>query len=96
VNERRERRALRVLAIPAFENRDLNPYNALLYEHLEPLGVITDEWSPAAVRSGSYDLVHIHWPDLRLQEPRWAKALANAAETLRDLRRLRGRGARIL
>lgn len=94
--DQRARSVLRILANPAFENRDLNPYNALLYEHLEHLGVIADEWSRHAVRSGSHDVVHIHWPDLRLQERRWIRAFGNAAGTLRALQLLRGRGARII
>lgn len=55
--------AMRVVASPAFLNEKWNPYNALLYRHLQKLGVHVDEFFSTRILFGRYDVWHIHWPD---------------------------------
>jgi beta-1,4-mannosyltransferase len=87
---------IRVLAWPAYENREQNPYNALLYEHLARLGVVAEEWAWWRMRSKRYDVAHLHWPDLRLQEPDWRKAARRAVKLLVQLLLVRARGAKVV
>ncbi|MGH8903217.1 MAG: glycosyltransferase [Egibacteraceae bacterium] len=87
---------LRVLAWPAYDNQDLNPYNALLYTHLARLGVVTDDWSRPRLRSGRYDVLHLHWPEWALGERRTTRALSNLARWAADLRRCRAQGVKIV
>lgn len=54
---------MRVVASPAFQNEKWNPYNALLYRHLQKLGVHVDEFFSTRILLGHYDVWHIHWPD---------------------------------
>ena len=37
---------MRILALPAFRNRSVNPYNALLYTAVSRIGVSVDDVSP--------------------------------------------------
>jgi beta-1,4-mannosyltransferase len=94
--DRREEWPIRVLAWPAYANRELNPYNALLYEHLQRIGVVAEEWAWWRLRSKRYDLAHLHWPDLRLQEPDWRTASRRAAKLLAQLLLVRARGAKVV
>jgi beta-1,4-mannosyltransferase len=57
------RRALRVLAWPAFRKRAANPHAALLAAELQNLGVDIDDWTPWRALSRNVDLWHIHHPD---------------------------------
>lgn len=66
---------LRVLAWPAFANRQLNPYNALLYDSLRALGVRVADFTPRRLLFGRYDIWHLHWPEAILNLPRPWQAL---------------------
>ncbi len=68
---------MRVLAWPAFRNRKDNPYNFLLYSHLQKLGVTVLDLGDV-VRSPrqmwrvfwqGVDILHIHWPEYALSLP---------------------------
>ena len=68
---------MRVLAWPAFRNRKDNPYNFLLYSHLQKLGVTVLDLGDV-VRSPQQmwrvfwqgvDILHIHWPEYALSLP---------------------------
>lgn len=85
-----------MLAWPAYDNQDLNPYNALLYSHLTQLGVVTDDWSRRRLRSGCYDVLHLHWPEWALLERRTTRAFSNLMRWAADLRRCRARGIKIV
>ena len=61
---------LRVLAWPAFVNRQQNPYNALLYGGLRALGVRVVDFYPQRLLFGRYDIWHLHWPESILNLPR--------------------------
>jgi len=54
---------LRVMALPAFQNRANNPYHALLYEAMQRRGTTVDEVSPRRVLRARHDVVHLHWPE---------------------------------
>jgi beta-1,4-mannosyltransferase len=64
VNERRSSASLRVLARPAFENRRDNPYNYLLCQELRKRGAEVDEYSFQSSLLSSFDILHIHWPEV--------------------------------
>lgn len=83
---------LRVLAWPAFANGD-NPYHALLYGPMGQLGVTVEEYSPAALARGDWDVFHIHWPEFLIgRRPLWRAAPGIAAFIARLLRaRVAGR-----
>lgn len=68
---------MRVLAWPAFRNRKDNPYNFLLYSHIQKLGVTVwdlgdvmrdSRWMWRIFRQG-VDILHIHWPEYALGLP---------------------------
>jgi beta-1,4-mannosyltransferase len=52
---------LKILAWPAFRNKDSNPYNFLLYSAIQRQGHRIDEFSERNVFLRSYDVFHIHW-----------------------------------
>lgn len=56
-------RTIRVLARPAFSNRAVNPYNALIYEPLAALGVQVEEYNLLRAATSRPELLHVHWPE---------------------------------
>jgi len=66
---------MKILAKPAFANRHTDPGNANLYSELIKQGIEVQEWSMLRIILGSYDLVHIHWPDNILKTKFWWNAL---------------------
>ena len=91
-----ERGTLRVLAWPGLGARRSNPYTWLLYSHLAPLGVRTEDFSPARALSGGYDILHVHWPDKALNALRLPMRAAGALTALASLDAARRRGARVV
>ncbi len=91
-----EEQPLRVIAWPAFMNRQLNPYNALLYDELAALGVRVDDFTPQRLLFGRYDVWHIHWPESILNLPRLWQALPLAIVLRFLLRVARARGIKII
>lgn len=87
---------LRVLASPAFSTRGRNPYNWLLYTHLQALDIEVEEYSRRRLLAGGYDVWHLHWPEAPLNEPSTARALAGVLELLVMLRIARRRGTKVL
>ncbi len=90
---------VRVLAWPAFRNRRDNPYNFLLYKHLQKLGVDVLDLGDLlrkpdqiwrTFRQG-VDILHIHWPEFALGLPPFRMAsYVVALFTLCMAHRLRG------
>ncbi len=82
---------INVLGYPAFGNREVNPYNWLLYTHLAALGVTIDEYSPTRLLLNKYDIWHLHWPELCLKHrgPKRAGKSAQTFLTLMDQARQR-------
>jgi len=69
-----ERAQIRVVAWPAFRNRRSNPYNFLLYSHMEKLGVTVLDLGEV-IRSPKKlwqvvvhgaEILHLHWPEYAL------------------------------
>ena len=86
------RAPLRVLGWPAFANRAEQPYNALLYSHMQLLGVTVAEASLARVLSGRYHVLHLHWPERRVRDDRAVAAFFRSAGLLAMLDAARARG----
>lgn len=91
---------MRVLAWPAFRHRERNPYTWLLNTALQREGAVVHEFTAArlarAVAGRSYDVVHVHWPEMAFNQPRLAEALARSAVLLGLLAAARRRGTRIV
>jgi glycosyltransferase involved in cell wall biosynthesis len=87
---------LRVVAWFAFEHRELNPYNALLYESVQRNGVDVDEFSPTSVLRRRYDVFHIHWPDHLLNHRNIIEVVGKSIALFALLDVARRRGARIV
>jgi beta-1,4-mannosyltransferase len=86
---------LAVLASPAYANHR-NPYTALLYGHLAPLGVEAHDFLPRAALARRYDLVHVHWPERPLFSANAAGAAVKTVAFLALLALARARGARLV
>ncbi|WP_022836719.1 glycosyltransferase [Salisaeta longa] len=87
---------LAVLAWPAFNNRTGNPYNRLLYDAMDPTAAVVDEFTPQRALTGTYDVVHVHWPDDFLSQPHVWTAAAYVGATLVLLTWMRMRGAALV
>lgn len=88
---------MKVLAWPAFKTRYKNPYNWLLYSPMADLGVEIEEFSPQKLLTGSYDIIHIHWPvETIVRHVNQGVALARVLAFLSLLWWARQRGAAIL
>ena len=57
---------MQIIARPAFDFRESNPYNWLLYSHIRQLGHRVDEYSYMRILRGNYDVWHSHWPEFFL------------------------------
>lgn len=58
-----------VAALPAFETRDVNPYQWLLYTAMTDQGTEVVQFTRGAAWSRSVDVVHVHWPEGLLTIP---------------------------
>lgn len=87
--------SLRVLAWPR-RAKGGNPYTRLLYDHLGRQGVEADEFAPARVLTGRYDLWHIHWPDGAFRKKAGPRALLSMGGLLALMEIARWRGTRIV
>lgn len=66
---------MRILASPAFANQKVNPYNALLYNEINKIEPVVDEYSHKKALRKDYDILHFHWPDGYINERSAAKAI---------------------
>lgn len=87
---------MRVFAYPAFANKHLNPYNALLYDSVKPLVDEVVEFRPRRWLRGPIDILHLHWPDLVVRGSNALTSLARASAILMRLAECRARGARVV
>lgn len=65
---------MRILASPAFANEKVNPYNALLYREIDKISPSVNEYSHKKSWLGRYDILHFHWPDGFINQPKLLKA----------------------
>ncbi|MES3006311.1 MAG: glycosyltransferase [Pseudomonadota bacterium] len=55
---------MKILAAPAFKNVRGNPYNSLLYTHLQKVpGVSANDFSWRALLTDKPSILHLHWPE---------------------------------
>lgn len=93
---RTEATSVRVLAWPAYANRHTNPYNSNLYSAMESMGAVVSEFSHRALLIGSFDVLHVHWPDAKLSNRSTLKASLRASGLLVLLALVRLRGKAIV
>ncbi|SNB67656.1 Glycosyltransferase involved in cell wall bisynthesis [Arboricoccus pini] len=87
---------LRILARPAFKNRDKLPYNYLLYSHLRAAGARVEEYSFRRALLGRYDIFHLHWPESLLETASLWRCLYSMAGAMLVIESLRLKGTRIV
>ena len=71
---------MRILASPAFANKKINPYNALLYSHIKALAqpqtkICVQEYSHKKALLEKYDIIHFHWPDGYINQKQMFKTI---------------------
>jgi beta-1,4-mannosyltransferase len=83
---------MHVLGMPAFSNRDTNPYNWLLYTSIKELGVEVNEFTTKDLLINEHKLWHLHWPEMSLNHPNKIKAFLKiiALFIQIDLAKMRG------
>lgn len=87
---------MRILGVPAFRNRTLNPYNALLYRAIIRAGATVDEATPRNLFGIRHDVVHLHWPEYLFSAPGLARAVLQAFVFVLVITMLRGRRTKIV
>lgn len=88
---------LRILAHPAHANREVNPYQHLLYTSLAALGHEVYEFGLRSALTGRFDVYHLHWPETLIDaSPNRAIAAARAAALGVVIARLRWNGCRVV
>ena len=87
---------IRVVGWPAFVNRSLNPYTALLYESVAREGLRVTEFNRLRVAVDEMDILHLHWPDAFIDRPSHLKAAANAAALMSVMSDVRAKGGKIV
>lgn len=87
---------MQIAAIPAFRNREINPYNALLYNGVQQAGADVVEFGPRVLLGPSPDVLHIHWPEWLFSAPGPARARSQAAMFRTIISMLRARGTSII
>jgi beta-1,4-mannosyltransferase len=90
------RKPLVVVASPAFKHRTFNPYQALLYEAMQRQGATVLEYKARNVFFGTYDVVHIHWPEGHFLTCSVGTTLVRATRFFAVLALVRAKGARIV
>jgi beta-1,4-mannosyltransferase len=87
---------LRILAWPAFKNKDNNAYNFLLYTSIVSLGHKVDELTLRNLFRHRYDVFHIHWLEPVTGRHGRLRALLRTAAFLLLLLHLRLRGTSLV
>ena len=87
---------MRIVAVPAFINRKINPYNALLYGAVRRIGVTVVEAAPWRLLGRQPDVLHIHWPDYFFSAPGLVKAVAKSLLLMGVVGTARRRRARVI
>jgi len=88
---------MKVVAWPAFSNKEWNPYNSLLYSKIQKKGITVRDFDGRLFSNfDGVDIFHIHWPDLFLKRRFWLQAALACASLLIILKRARRAGARVV
>lgn len=90
-------RPLRILASPAWRNREENPYNALLYDAVIDAspGTTVTEYSPSRSLE-RFDVIHWHWPEGAWNSRYWIRCFARAVLLFAEIDYARSRGASLI
>lgn len=65
---------MKIIAEPAFSNKQFNPYNFLLYSNMQNLDVeVTEEFTLNSLKTA--DIWHVHWPEYFLSTNSILKSL---------------------
>jgi beta-1,4-mannosyltransferase len=84
---------MKILASPAFQMREENPYTWLLYRNMD--AEVVDYSGRAAIR-GKYDILHFHWPEGELNSERGAFIkFTRLFKNLRLIDFMRARGTKV-
>lgn len=87
---------MKFAAKPAYSNREKNPYNTLLYEHMSNLGSTVEEFSIQGAFTQRYDIVHVHWPEYGLNLPTIWLAVSRILSLLVTLQFAKLKGAKLV
>jgi beta-1,4-mannosyltransferase len=87
------KRSFRILANPAWKNRNENPYNALLYDaviDISPSSLVVEYSPTTSLRN--FDVIHWHWPEGTWNSASWLRSFFRASLLYAeiDLARVRG------
>jgi glycosyltransferase involved in cell wall biosynthesis len=86
---------MKVIAWPAFANRELNAYTWLLYSALARKGVHVEEFTPRRLVTTTPEIIHLHWPEMIIRHG-LLESGAKAAALLSLLGFARRKGARVV
>lgn len=90
-------KALDILAWPAHQNRREQPYNHLLYTHIQDSEIRVREFTPLRIAfSRHVDIWHLHWPDHFLNNPSRLKTRIKKVGLLGLMQLARAKGTRIV
>ncbi len=87
---------MRIVAVPAFVNRTVNPYNALLYGAVRRVGATVVAAAPWRLLGRRPDVLHVHWPDAFFSARRLPKAVATSLLLMLVVLAARMRKARVI
>jgi colanic acid/amylovoran biosynthesis glycosyltransferase len=87
---------IRILAMPAFEIGDLNPYTRLLYEPLQSLGASVRDLTLGRALRSKCEIVHLHWPEYYIAHPNPIKAVVGSLWLFFLVEWCRMRGAKVV
>ncbi|MGQ9618647.1 MAG: glycosyltransferase [Candidatus Aminicenantia bacterium] len=68
--------------MPAFSNKEENPYNWILYTHIASSVDSIEEYSSWKIIKNRYDIFHIHWPERFLNNQNFLKAFLRSIHFL--------------
>lgn len=87
---------MKIIAMPAFANRNKNPYNWLLYTSIQKNEVNVDEFSFYQIWRKKYKIWHLHWPDIPLNNRNPIKAFIKIRALLIQIKLAKYQGVKIV
>lgn len=87
---------MKVLASPAYKNREVNPYNFLLYSHISKFNVVVHDFTLRSLLLDNWDICHFHWPEGYLNDPSPIRASISTTGFLGLIKLLKLRGSKIV
>lgn len=89
--------SLKIMAWPAFKNKNENPYNWLLYSNMKNEEITIDDFSIRDALTKKYDIFHVHWPDAVLNNSKNViEAKIKASIIFFVIRLMKARGTKIV